>query len=44
SCKKCHTHCYAPKEREAIRRIMRWAGPRMLLYAPVAAIRHLLGW
>ena len=22
----CPTHCYAPKEREAIREVMRWAG------------------
>ena len=43
SCKKCSTHCYAPKEREAIRRIMRWTGPRMFFYAPMAAIRHFLG-
>ena len=43
ACKDCPIHCYAPKEREAIRRIMRWAGPRMILYAPMDAIRHLLG-
>ena len=43
ACKKCPTHCYAPKEREAIREIMRWVGPRMLLYSPKAAIIHLLG-
>ena len=42
-CKKCPTHCYAPKEREAIRAIMRWVGPRMILYSPKAAIIHLLG-
>ncbi|MEE0690561.1 MAG: nitrous oxide-stimulated promoter family protein [Bacteroidaceae bacterium] len=42
-CKDCPIHCYAPKEREAIRRIMRWAGPRMILYAPMDTIRHLLG-
>ena len=26
ACKDCPTHCYAPKEREAIREVMRWAG------------------
>ena len=43
ACKECPTHCYAPKEREQIRKIMRWAGPRMLFYSPIAAINHLLG-
>ena len=42
ACKNCPTHCYAPKEREQIREIMRWAGPRMLFYSPVEAIKHFL--
>ncbi len=25
ACKDCPTHCYAPKEREAIREVMRWS-------------------
>lgn len=41
ACKDCPTHCYAPKEREQIREIMRWAGPRMIFYSPIDAIRHL---
>ena len=41
ACKDCPTHCYAPKEREQIRKIMRWAGPRMIFYSPIDAIRHL---
>ena len=32
----------APKEREAIRKVMRWAGPRMIWYAPKDAILHIL--
>ena len=42
ACKDCPTHCYAPKEREAIREVMRWAGPRMIWYAPKDAILHIL--
>lgn len=42
ACKKCPIHCYAPREREMIRKIMRWSGPRMLLFSPISAIRHLL--
>ena len=30
ACKDCPTHCYASKEREKIREVMRWAGPRMI--------------
>ena len=42
SCEECGNHCYAPAQREQIRAIMRYAGPRMILYHPVAAICHLL--
>ena len=42
ACKHCPTHCYAPKEREAIRKVMRWAGLRMIWYAPKDAILHIL--
>ena len=40
-CSLCPTHCYAPKQREEIRRVMRYAGPRSLFVHPVAALRHL---
>ena len=42
SCKKCTVHCYKPAMRERTRTVMRFSGPRMLLYAPWEAIRHLL--
>ena len=42
ACKDCPIHCYAPERREKIREVMRWVGPRMFLYAPLIAIRHLL--
>ena len=41
-CSACPIHCYPPAQREAIRRIMRWSGPRMLLHEPLLAIRHML--
>jgi hypothetical protein len=40
-CSKCRVHCYAPGPREAIRRVMRFAGPRMLLAHPLLALLHL---
>lgn len=42
SCQQCPAPCYRPLFRERMRQIMRFSGPRMLLYAPAAAIRHLL--
>ena len=42
TCKKCPVHCYSPKMRERIREVMRWAGPRMIIYHPIAAIKHFI--
>ncbi len=41
SCRKCPVHCYKPDMRMKIRAVMRYSGPRMMLYNPVAAIRHI---
>ncbi len=41
SCKKCPIHCYKPAMRERIRTVMRFSGPRMMLYHPLIALRHL---
>lgn len=41
TCRLCPVHCYKPKMKEQMREVMRYAGPRMLFYHPVAAIRHL---
>lgn len=42
-CSRCIVHCYAPEERERIRTVMGYAGPRMLRYYPVVALKHMLG-
>ncbi len=39
-CSQCQVHCYQTKEREEIKEIMRFAGPRMIFYHPVMAIDH----
>lgn len=39
-CANCKVHCYKPDMREKIREVMRFSGPRMLLYHPIMAIRH----
>ncbi|MFR8835497.1 MULTISPECIES: nitrous oxide-stimulated promoter family protein [Bacteroides] len=41
SCKQCTVHCYKPVMRERMRQVMRFSGPRMLLYTPWEAIKHL---
>ena len=41
TCKKCPIHCYRPEMKERVRNVMRWSGPRMMFYHPVAAIKHI---
>ena len=40
-CSQCKVHCYKKDKREKIRKVMRFSGPRMLVYHPVMAICHL---
>jgi hypothetical protein len=42
ACKNCPVHCYSPKRREEIRKVMRFSGPAMLVKHPVLAILHLV--
>ncbi len=41
-CSRCSIHCYRPAERDEIRKVMRFAGPRMLYTHPVLALAHLI--
>ncbi len=41
-CNQCTVHCYRPEMREAVRQVMRFAGPRMVWRHPVLAVRHLV--
>lgn len=38
----CRVHCYKPVMREKIREVMRFSGPRMILYHSVSAFRHVI--
>ena len=42
SCARCTVHCYNSSMRLRVRRVMHFAGPRMLLRHPLLALRHLL--
>lgn len=41
NCSNCTRHCYAPKNREKIRQVMRYVGPRMIILSPLAFWQHL---
>jgi hypothetical protein len=41
-CKNCSVHCYREPYKEKIRKIMRFSGPRMILYHPILALYHIL--
>lgn len=40
TCGKCLIHCYKPVMREKAKKVMRYSGPRMILYHPVLALHH----
>ncbi|MFW9867927.1 MAG: nitrous oxide-stimulated promoter family protein [Candidatus Thorarchaeota archaeon] len=41
TCEKCPIHCYKPEMRDKIRKVMRFAGPRMIYTHPIMGFRHL---
>jgi hypothetical protein len=42
TCANCTVHCYKPAMRQQVRQVMRYAGPRMLLYHPFLAVMHFV--
>lgn len=42
ACSKCTVHCYQRDYRNRIKTIMRFSGPRMLIYNPRFLISHYL--
>lgn len=41
-CSNCQIHCYKPVYREKIRKVMRYAGPRLLLKSPGKVFDHAI--
>ena len=41
-CNNCRVHCYKPAMREKIKQVMRFSGPRMILYHPIMAVWHVV--
>ena len=42
TCANCQIHCYGPSQREQVREMMRYAGPRMMLRHPYLALMHVV--
>ncbi|NLS11368.1 nitrous oxide-stimulated promoter family protein [Vibrio sp. SM6] len=42
TCNRCPVHCYKPQQKLQMKSVMRFSGPRMLLWHPKLALRHLL--
>ena len=41
-CHKCAVHRYKTEMRAKIREVMRYSGPRMILYHPLEALRYMI--
>ncbi|WP_024613124.1 nitrous oxide-stimulated promoter family protein [Clostridium sp. Ade.TY] len=41
SCSKCPIHCYKKDMKEKIKEVMRFSGPRLVIYKPYEFIRHI---
>ncbi|APF24639.1 nitrous oxide-stimulated promoter family protein [Clostridium butyricum] len=42
TCGKCKIHCYKKDMREKVKDVMRFSGPRLILYKPIELIKHML--
>lgn len=41
-CSNCKVHCYSPDMRIKIKEVMKFSGPRIMLYYPIMCIKHVL--
>ncbi|OCG66852.1 nitrous oxide-stimulated promoter family protein [Gilliamella sp. Fer4-1] len=41
TCERCPKHCYRKDYKQKIKQVMRFSGPRMMIYHPIMALRHL---
>ena len=41
TCGKCPIHCYKKDMREKVKMVMRFSGPRLIIYNPIELIRHM---
>lgn len=41
TCERCPKHCYRKDYKQQIKQVMRFSGPRMMIYHPVMALKHI---
>lgn len=41
-CSSCKIHCYDKAHRAKIKKVMKYAGPRMIFYTPGQSLKHLI--
>lgn len=41
TCEHCPRHCYRRDYQQKIKQVMRFSGPRMIIYHPIMALKHL---
>lgn len=42
TCAKCPIHCYKRDMKEKIKEVMKFSGPRLLIYNPIELFKHML--
>lgn len=40
ACAKCPIHCYKKDMKEKVKKVMKFSGPRLLIYNPIELFRH----
>lgn len=41
SCSRCPIHCYKKDMRQKVKEVMKFSGPRLIIYNPIELIRHM---
>lgn len=41
-CSSCKVHCYSKQRQIEIKKVMKFAGPRMIFYHPILCVRHII--
>lgn len=42
TCSRCPVHCYKKDMKEKVKRVMKFSGPRLLIYKPTELLKHML--
>lgn len=42
TCSRCPIHCYKKDMKEKVKEVMRFSGPRLIIYNPIELIKHAL--